>query len=75
VEGNYLYTAWQVGADSYLLVVHVAGRTEPFTFDLRPAFGSAVHARRYFGDVAAEVAGSTLNDSFDAYATRVYAIN
>jgi len=74
--GRYLYSAWKTRADFYLIVLHVAGETEPFAIDLKPIFGPrASQARTYFDNRSVDVAGSTLNDSFNAYATRVYQIN
>jgi hypothetical protein len=75
LTGQYLYSAWKTEADSYLIVLHVANRHEPFTIDLKPIFGRVSEVRAYFDDVSVESANSTLNDSFNAYATRVYKIN
>jgi Glycosyl hydrolases family 2, TIM barrel domain len=76
LNGHYLYSAWRTENDSYLIVLHVGGATEPFALDLKPIFGPGVHrAQTYFDKSSVAVAGSMLNDSFNAYATRVYKIN
>jgi hypothetical protein len=74
--GHFLYSAWKAAGDSYLLVVHVGDQTEPFAMDLKPIFGTKISAATdYFGRVSADISRSTLKDSFNAYATRVYKIN
>jgi hypothetical protein len=76
LAGHYLYSAWRTAADSYLIVLHVCSRAEPFALDLRPIFGPKVsRARTYFDGLPVDVAGSTLEDSFAAYATRVYKVD
>jgi hypothetical protein len=76
LHGHYLYSVWSAGADCYLIVLHVAARSEPFALDLKSICPPpASSAREFFGDAGARVAGSTLEDSFTAYATRVYRIN
>ncbi len=74
--GRYLYSAWQAQGDYYLIVVHVSGQTETFALDLKPIFGSRVtRVGSYFGETSDRLAGTTLEDSFDAYGTRVYKID
>jgi hypothetical protein len=74
--GHYLYSAWKTEADSYLIVLHVWGQTESFALDLKPIFGpKASQVRTYFDDVSVDIPGAMLNDSFNAYGTRVYKIN
>jgi hypothetical protein len=74
--GHYLYSAWKTETDSYLIVLHVWDQTESFALDLKPIFGSkASQVRTYFDDVSVDIRGAMLNDSFNAYGTRVYKIN
>jgi hypothetical protein len=76
LDGHYLYSAWKTEEKSYLIVLHVAAETEPFAIDLKPIFGARVsQARDYFDNASADLKGSTLRGSFDAYATRAYEIN
>jgi hypothetical protein len=73
--GRYLYSEWETAGDAYLIVVHVADRTEPFSIDLGAVMGAKIlEVRNYFGDATVETAGSNLKDSFNAYATKVYRI-
>ena len=74
--GHYLYSAWKTETDSYLIVLHVWDQTESFALDLKPIFGSkASQVRTYFDDVSVDIRGAMLNDSFNAYGTRVYKFN
>jgi hypothetical protein len=76
LSGRYLYSAWEAQGDHYLIVVHVSGQSETFALDLKPIFGSRVtRAGSYFGETSDRLAGTTLEDSFDAYGTRVYKID
>jgi hypothetical protein len=76
LSGRYLYSAWETQGDCYLIVAHVSGLSETFAIDLKPIFGSRViRAASYFGDTSNRLAGTNLEDSFDAYGTRVYKID
>jgi Glycosyl hydrolases family 2, TIM barrel domain len=74
--GHYLYSAWKTKTDSYLIVLHVCSQTESFALDLKSIFGPKVsQVRTYFDDVSVDISGAMLNDSFNAYGTRVYKIS
>lgn len=76
LAGHYLYSAWREGADFYLIVLHVSDRTESFVADLQSIIGPrARNVSDYHSRAAIPVEGSTLRDSFNAYATRVYQIH
>jgi hypothetical protein len=74
--GNYLYSAWKTATDRYLIVLHVCDRTEPFAIDLNRLFGSkTTQASGYFDKTPDKLVDGRLQDSFGAYATRVYRID
>lgn len=76
LSGRYLYSMWEAQGDYYCIVAHISGQAEPFALDLKPIFGSRVtQARSYFDERSDRLAGTTLEDSFDAYETRVYKID
>jgi hypothetical protein len=76
LTGNYLYSAWKAPSGNYLIVLHVADRTEPFAMDMKRLFGSKiVQASGYFDKTPDKLVDGRLQDSFGAYATRVYRID
>jgi hypothetical protein len=74
--GNYLYSAWRTASGNYLIVLHVANRTEPFAMEIKRIFGSKIaRVSTYFDKLPGELVDGRLQDSFAAYATKVYQIN
>lgn len=76
LKANFVYTVWQRGRSTLMIVAHNGNETESFSFESATVLGlHTLHAKSLFGGAGVSVVNHQIQDVFRPFECKVYVLD